>query len=150
MIAALLPKNTPVKMRNSCVVAALLATLCATALLAQDATDVTHVSDASSDRKPQQTVVPVYPQRALRERIEGDVEVCFDVDRDGRTSRIAVRRSSNRLFEKVAMQAVRESSYAAVRADQVLSGIKTCRTFRFRLNPVAVTDPDNEADASEP
>jgi len=135
---------------NKRVVALGLATLCAGLVLAQEAADVTYIADASVDRKPRHTVVPVYPPRALRDRIEGEVEVCFDVDRKGRTSRIAVRRSSNRLFEKPAKEAVRRSSYAAVPADQALSGIKTCRTFRFRLDPVAVTDPDADSAGTEP
>jgi TonB family protein len=130
--------------------AVLLALLCAAPALAQDTAEVTYVTDASVDRKPLHTMVPVYPQRALRDRIEGEVEVCFDVDRKGRTSRIAVRRSSNRLFEKAAIQAVRQSTYAAIPAGQVLSGIKTCRTFRFRLDPVAITDPDAGSGGVEP
>jgi TonB family protein len=92
----------------------------------------------------------VYPQRALRDRIQGDVEVCFDVNREGDTSRIAVRRSSNRIFEKAAIQAVRQSKYVAVPANLTLSGIKTCRTFRFRLDPVTVTDSGDELAGAEP
>ena len=93
------------------------------------------------DRKPLQTVVPVYPKRALQERLEGQVEVCFEVDREGRTSRIAVRHSSNRIFEKPSIQAVRASSYQPLEEGETLSGIKTCRTFRFALDPVAIEDP---------
>jgi len=110
-------------------------------LRAEDDADVTHLVDDSSERMPLQTVVPIYPERALRDRIQGVVEVCFDVDREGRTSRIAVRHSSNRLFEKSAMLAVRGSSYVPVPKNKVLSGIKTCRTFRFLLDPVAIEDP---------
>lgn len=62
--------------------------------------------------------------------------MCFEVDRAGRTSRIAVRRSSHRLFEKPSISAIRESTYKALPEEQRLSGIKTCRTFRFQLNPV--------------
>lgn len=125
------------------------ALLALTALLtavvsAQDEADVTHMTDDSGDRKPMQTVIPVYPRRALQDRIQGEVEVCFNVDREGRTSRISVRRSSNRLFEKPAIEAIRASRYAALPADQVLSGIKTCRTFRFLLDPVAIVDPSTD------
>ena len=128
----------------------ILAMLCSLAPRAEEAADVTHITDFGSERKPRHTVVPVYPQRALRDRIEGEVEVCFNVDRKGRTSRIAVRRSSHRLFEKPAMQAVRQSTYVALPAELRMSGIKTCRTFRFRLDPVAITDPDAESDGLEP
>lgn len=109
--------------------------------LAQDDADVTHLLDPEGDRKPLQTVVPVYPKRALEDRLQGDVEVCFNIDREGRTSRISVRQSSHRLFEKPSIVAVRASSYQPLDENRVLSGIKTCRTFRFRLDPVAIEDP---------
>ena len=88
-----------------------------------------------TERVPLFTTVPKYPKLALRDRIEGEVEVCFDVDRAGRPSRIAVRRSTHRLFEKPSIRAVRASRYEPVPRDQALSGIKTCRTFTFSLQP---------------
>ena len=112
--------------------------------------DVLHLTDDKGERRPLQTVVPVYPERALKDRIEGEVEVCFNVGRDGRTSRIAVRHSSNRLFEKSAMAAIRASTYQPMPADKQLSGIKTCRTFRFLLDPVAIEDPGEISGVVEP
>ena len=111
---------------------------------------VTHLTDGSSDRQPLQTVIPIYPERALRERIEGVVEVCFAVDREGNTSRIAVRHSSNRIFEQPAIQAVRGSSYRPLDDDKPLSGIKTCRTFRFTLDPIAVDNGSDDSDLVDP
>ncbi len=101
-------------------------------------------SDLPSDtgeRVPLHTVVPVYPEKARRARVEGEVEVCFNVGRDGKTSRVSVRRSTNREFEKAAKDAVRHSTYKPLPEHQKLSGIKTCRTFRFHLNPVAIDTP---------
>jgi TonB family protein len=121
----------------------------ASTAFAQEGSELTHLMDDSGDRKPLQTMVPVYPQRALEDRIQGEVEVCFNIDREGRTSRIAVRHSSNRIFEKPALLAVRASSYTPLPAGKPLSGIKTCRTFRFLLDPVAITDP-SEVLAVEP
>ncbi len=103
--------------------------------------DVTHLGADSGDRKPLHTLVPIYPERARRERLEGDVEVCFNVDRKGRTSRVRVRRSTHRVFEKPAVLAVRASSYEPLPEGTKLSGIKTCRTFRFRLTPVEIEQP---------
>ncbi len=105
--------------------------------------EVTHLVDDSSDRKPLQTQVPQYPypEKARRQRLEGEVEVCFHVDREGRTSRVGVRRSTNRIFEKPSMLAVRASTYRPLPEGSRLSGIKTCRTFRFRLTPVAIEQP---------
>ena len=107
---------------------------------AQEA-NVTHLSDDTGDRTPVHTLVPVYPERARRERLEGDVEVCFNVDRKGRTSRVRVRRSTHQVFEKPSLLAVRGSSYKPLPEGKKLSGIKTCRTFRFRLTPVEIEQP---------
>jgi protein TonB len=118
--------------------------------LAQEDAEITHLLDPGGDRVPLQTIVPVYPERALRDRLQGEVEVCFYVDREGQTSRIAVRRSSNRIFEKPAIQAVRASSYKPLEDNEILSYVKTCRTFRFRLDPVAIEDPPPRSDGTEP
>ena len=99
--------------------------------------NVTHFADQGGDRIPLNTVAPVYPAAAQRDRLEGDVQVCFHVDRDGRPYRIGVRTSTNRLFEKPAMRAVRASRYQPIANDRQVPGIKTCRTFRFRLESVA-------------
>lgn len=96
------------------------------------------VDNETIERVPLQTVVPAYPEKARRARVEGEVEVCFEVDREGRTSRIAVRRSTNRVFERPSIAAVRASKYRPLPPGQKPSGIKTCRTFRFKLTPVAV------------
>ena len=94
--------------------------------------------EADSARIPLFTVIPDYPEVARRDRIEGEVQVCFDVTRKGRTRRIAVRKSTNRIFEKPAMRAVRASTYQPLPKDAVMSGIKACRTFRFTLEPVVI------------
>ena len=113
--------------------------LCST-VAAADEPVVDHLPPENDDRHPLHTVVPAYPEKARRARVEGEVEVCFEVDRDGRTRRVAVRRSTNRVFEKPARDAVRASTYQPLADDEKLSGIKTCRTFRFTLEP-AEPDP---------
>ena len=109
---------------------------------ADDEIQVTYFANDVGERKPLLTVVPIYPESARRERVEGEVQVCFNVDRKGRTSRARVRTSTNRVFEKPALLAIRASSYEPVPDNRTLSGIKTCRIFRFRLTPVPV-DPEN-------
>jgi len=121
--------------------AAVLAGLWVFAAMAQDNIEVEYLPGDDSDRVPLHTVVPLYPEKARRVRLEGEVEVCFKVNREGRTSRVAVRRSTNRVFEKPARDAVRASTYQPWPNDQELSGIKTCRTFRFHLTPVAIDKP---------
>ena len=102
---------------------------------ADDTQHVMRYTDDSGDRTPLQTVVPVYPEKARRDRIEGEVQVCYEVDRGGRPYRIAVRHSTHRMFEKPAKLAVRASSYVPLEPGEKRSGIKTCRTFRFELRP---------------
>jgi len=106
--------------------------------LAQEEPIVEYVAGDEGERKPLHTVVPVYPEKARRARVEGEVEVCFNVNREGRTSRVAVRRSTNRAFEKPSRDAVRASTYRPLPKDMELSGIKTCRTFRFHLEAVTI------------
>ena len=84
---------------------------------------------------------------AVRDRIEGDVKVCFEVDRKGRPFRIAVRESTHRIFESVARNAVRASLFEPLGPDEKISGIKACRTFRFRLEPMR---PDIDSIAVDP
>ena len=101
--------------------------------IAADEPSVTYLEDESHERVPLNTVAPVYPSVARRDRIEGDVQVCFKVDREGRPFRIAVRTSTNRVFEKPAIRAIRASRYQPLLDSQPVPAIKTCRTFRFRL-----------------
>ena len=97
---------------------------------------VAHVIDSSTNRIPALTVAPEYPHEARRDRVEGEVQVCFDVDRDGRTRRIAVRNSTHRAFEKPSIKAVRASRFRPIGRDESLQAIKSCRTFIFSLEPV--------------
>jgi TonB family protein len=110
--------------------------------IGQEKPRVLYFQDDKAERTPSHTVIPAYPKRARRERIEGEVQVCFKVDHFGKPYRIGVRRSSNRIFEKPAIHAVRESTYLPLAPDQKVSGIKTCRTFRFLLEPVEPDDSE--------
>ena len=110
---------------------------------AEETVTVVPAPGSSTDRVPLHTVVPNYPESARRARLEGEVEVCFNVDHFGKTSRVAVRNSTNRVFEKPARDAVKKSTYHPLPDGKKLSGIKTCRTFRFVLTPVATEAPGN-------
>ncbi len=117
------------------------ACLCAVVLpvLADDSEGVARV-DSRTDRVPLQTIIPEYPPIARRDRIEGTVQVCFNISRDGYPQRIAVRHSTGRQFEKVAMKAVRRSTWKPLAPGQELTGIKACRTFRFSLVPITADE----------
>ncbi len=99
-------------------------------------------TDSATDRVPLHTVIPDYPRTARRDRIEGEVQVCFNITRDGYPTRIAVRRSTHRIFEKPSRKAVRQSTWLPIGKDEPMSGIKACRTFRFNLVPVSAEEQD--------
>jgi TonB family protein len=109
--------------------------------LAQEDSSPVETVDSETDRMPVHTIVPEYPEAARRERIEGEVQVCFDITRAGKPRRIAVRRSSHRYFEKSARDAVRRSTWRPIPRPEKVPNIKACRTFRFTLVPVE-TDLD--------
>ena len=99
-------------------------------------------SDTDTDRVPLHTVIPDYPRTARRDRIEGEVQVCFNITRRGYPTSIAVRHSTHRIFEKPSRKAVRKSTWVALDKDEPMSGIKACRTFRFNLVPVSADERD--------
>lgn len=101
-----------------------------------ETTVVTRFIDHGSDRVPKHTVAPEYPHVARRDRIEGQVQVCYNIDKRGRPYRVAVRSSTHRIFEKPALRAVKASTYLPLKDGEKRTGIKTCRTFRFELEPV--------------
>ena len=120
-----------------------LAVVSSAIVLADDSTRVTritHMEDASSDRMPSVTAVPQYPEIARRDRIEGEATVCYTIDARGRIRRPTVRRSSHKMFAKQSLKAIKKSSYEPLRSNQEAAVVKTCRTFRFLLKPVAIEE----------
>jgi len=116
---------------------------------------VAYIIDSSTVRIPLQTVAPEYPPKARRDRVEGEVRVCFDVNREGRTRRVAVRTSTHRTFEKPSIKAVRASSFRPIGKDEPLPAIKSCRSFIFSLEPAeleldSVGDTNPAADSPKP
>ena len=116
-------------------------------LVADPATQAEGVSrsDSDTDRVPLHTVIPDYPRTARRDRIEGEVQVCFNINRRGHPTSIAVRHSTHRIFEKPSRKAVRKSTWVPLQKDEQVSGIKACRTFRFNLVPVTDDERDSES-----
>jgi TonB family protein len=98
--------------------------------------------DSDYDRMPVNTVVPEYPLKARQDRTEGEVQVCFDISRNGFPQRVTVRHSTHRIFEKPARDAVRRSSWRPIPRPEKVPNIKACRTFRFSLVPVPPEERD--------
>lgn len=123
------------------------AAACGTALLlvsavapAQEiATQKFHFVDTSTDRTPAKTAFPIYPQVARRDRIQGDATVCFKVDLNGRIHSIKVKNYSHRIFRRPALRAIKDSSFESLQPHEVLTTARTCRTYRFRLEPIVAT-----------
>lgn len=105
---------------------------------------VRFVQDSNTDRRPAQTAFPKYPSIARRDRIEGEATVCFVIDDRGKISRISVKDYSNRIFRRPALRAIRNSSFEPLEPGNFLPRAKTCRTYRFRLEPIVA-----EEDASD-
>lgn len=104
-------------------------------------TTVTHIMDSNTDRVPLLTAFPTYPSIARRDRIEGHATVCFMIAKDGRIRKAKLRDTSHNIFRKPALRAIKKSTFEPLAPNQVLATAQTCRTYRFRLEPVLV---DNE------
>lgn len=115
---------------------ALLLLLLPAACLQAEENAAAQIVDEMSDRVPLITAAPQYPENAKRDRIEGEVKVCYLVDKHGRPYRVGVRNSTHRTFERPSLRAVKASSYAPLKSGEQPSSLKTCRTFRFQLEPV--------------
>lgn len=116
--------------------AILLLLMVTPALAAGDPVPVPRIIDSESNRVPAQTVVPEYPRKARRDRIGGEVQVCFHVDRKGRVHGASVRTSTHRVFERPSIKAVRASTFRPLGDKQPLPPLKSCRTFVFSLETV--------------
>lgn len=126
--------------------AALAATFVSPAALADDDTKMrtAHIIDTTTDRTPAKTAFPRYPRIARRDRIEGEATVCFKIDTRGRIRRPRVRESTHPIFKRPVLRAIRASSFEALAPNEVLATSRTCRTYRFRLEPVVAVNGANE------
>lgn len=108
----------------------------------QNSTVVTHFMDSNTDRVPLLTAFPSYPSIARRDRIQGEATVCFKIKQDGRISRAKLKDSTHRIFKRPVLRAIKKSTFEPLAPNQILAIAKTCRTYRFRLEPILV---DNAA-----
>jgi TonB family protein len=106
----------------------------------EDEEEQPDISDSSSERAPAVTTFPDYPRIARRDRIEGEATVCFKIAPSGRILEPAILKSTHEIFEKPALRAIKQSSFEPLGPEEELSATRTCRTFRFRLDPVAASE----------
>ncbi len=116
--------------------------LCTVAVAQDTAPSVRHFFDSNTDRIPALTAFPKYPSIARRDRIEGQATVCFKIRANGKISRAVVTDKSHRIFSKPALRAIRKSTFEPLGPSQVLATARTCRTYRFRLDPVMTAKSD--------
>jgi TonB family protein len=109
----------------------------------QDSTLVTHFLDSNTDRVPLLTAFPTYPSIARRDRIQGEAKVCFKIKQDGRITRARLESATHRIFGKPSLRAIKRSSFEPLAPNQILARSKTCRTYRFRLEPILVDNTVN-------
>ncbi len=95
-----------------------------------------HLMDSTHNRTPAITAFPNYPRIARRDRIEGEAVVCFKISLDGRIRSIRTKSYSNRIFRRPALRAIKDSSFKPLGPNEMFSAARTCRTYRFRLEPV--------------
>ncbi len=120
-------------------IAAAISLIWTTGALAQEAPlSARHFLDTNTDRIPALTAFPKYPSIARRDRIEGEATVCFKIRANGKVSRPIVTERSHRIFSKPALRAIRKSSFEPIGPGQMLSTARTCRIYRFRLDPILV------------
>jgi TonB family protein len=124
-----------VKLRSSF---AVLALMFATMTAQADSSEMRRnlFQDYNTDRQPASTEFPKYPSIARRDRIEGEATVCFKIDTRGKVSRASVTEYTHKIFRRPALRAIKRSSYEPLEPGQILAKSKTCRTYRFRLEPV--------------
>jgi TonB family protein len=113
------------------------------AAAAQDDIRHAHFTDSITERTPLVTTFPKYPYVARRDRIEGETVVCFTISSRGEVVRPTVRSATHRIFRRPAIKAIRESTYEPLAPGETLSMVKSCRTFRFRLDPVLADNSAN-------
>ena len=141
--------SSPLTGRPNRVVAAVLilcaASFAGAAVHAQTVEKRLHFIDSSSERTPAKTTFPIYPRIARRDRIEGDATVCFKIDMRGKIRSVKVKNYTHRIFRRPAIRAIKASSFEPVQPNEILSLGRTCRTYRFRLEPLLV-----DGDTQEP
>lgn len=125
--------------RTSCVGLGLAFLACYAANAQEQERQQHFFTDSSTDRTPAITAFPNYPRVARRDRIEGDATVCFKIDLLGRIRSVRVKDYSHRIFRRPALRAIKDSSFEPLRSHEILTTARTCRTYRFRLEPLVVS-----------
>lgn len=82
---------------------------------------------------PIKVAIPDYPRNAIRRELNGRTVTCFNVDEGGRIRNPQVVLSSDKLFSKVSLKAIRQSTFKPARRGPDSVAADFCRSFRFDL-----------------
>ena len=136
------PRIFDIRAAAATILLAFAALFAGTSFASDEPRGVTHFIDTATDRIPALTAFPKYPTIARRDRIEGEATVCFKIKADGRVSRPVVTDSTHRIFSRPALRAIKKSTFEPLGPGQVLDTARTCRTYRFRLDPILVKNDE--------
>lgn len=98
--------------------------------------------NSNTNRQPVLTPFPRYPTIARRDRIEGEATVCFTLDKRGNVKWPTITSSTHKIFRRPALRAIKKSTFEPLRPGQVAAKKKSCRTYRFKLDPVLADQTD--------
>lgn len=101
-----------------------------------------YIFDSSIARQPLVTPFPRYPEIARRDRIEGEATVCFTLDKRGHVKRPTIESYTHRIFRRPVLRAIKKSTFEPLQPGQVVAREKSCRTYRFKLDPVIENKTD--------
>ena len=90
--------------------------------------------DLEEQPNPIQRVAPQYPYEAVQGRINGWVKVAFVVDENGNVRDPRVDSSSNRMFERAALDAIRLWKFTPGRKDNENVRTRMLLPFQFNLS----------------
>jgi TonB family protein len=81
-------------------------------------------------------VEAVYPPDALKERIQGTVEMLVDIDVSGNVTNVAVTKSAGHGFDEAAAEAVRKFVFSPAEVDNAPSPIQIGYNYNFIISVV--------------
>lgn len=94
-----------------------------------DPTDTTRMKPPEIVKK----VTPVYPEKAIYMKLEGQVIVKLKVDRKGNVTHVEIVKSSQGIFEKPALDAARQFVFKPAQCDGMPIPVTVAFPFRFKL-----------------
>ncbi len=84
---------------------------------------------------PIKVATPKYPRDAIRRELNGRTVACFKIDARGRIRNAQVVQTSDKLFTRATLAAIKRSTFRPARRGNETVAASYCRSYRFDLNP---------------